>query len=89
MTRNDFRIAMLLRLGRVEHADFAVVDKVFASLDTNRSGTISQREVVGDHADAMEKRMELLAERWEEAKGGAGEVGAAEPGEGEGVDGDE
>lgn len=67
MTRNDFRIAMLLRLGRIKYNDFAAIDKVFAKMDTNQSGDVTQVEIVGVNEDAMVHRMERMGERWLEA----------------------
>ena len=64
MSRNDFRLAMLLRLGRVEHEDMAMIDKVFSDLDKDGSGVIVQDEVIGEQECAMTRRIERLREAW-------------------------
>ena len=64
MTRNDFRIAMLLRLGRVGYNDFALIDEVFERMDANNSGEVTQLEVVGAHDGAMADRMERMEASW-------------------------
>ena len=64
MSRNDFRLAMLLRLGRVEHKDMEMIDKVFSDLDKDGSGFIVQEEVIGEQECAMTRRIERLREAW-------------------------
>lgn len=69
LSRNDFRLAMLLRLGRVENDDMKMIDKVFDDLDPDSSGYVQQEEVVGQQEGAMVRRMDRLKSRWEEATG--------------------
>ena len=68
MSRNDFRLAMLLRLGRVEHDDMKMIDQVFTTLDADGSGFIDQSDVVGEQECAMTRRVERLKQRWAEGK---------------------
>lgn len=68
LSRNDFRLAMLLRLGRVEHDDMKLIDQVFETLDPDSSGYVQQEEVVGQQDGAMVKRMARLQSRWAEAR---------------------
>jgi hypothetical protein len=67
MTKNDFRVAMLLRLGRVEASDLESIDSVWTQLDSSGSGTVTQLAVVGEQQDTMVKRIDRLTERWETA----------------------
>lgn len=71
LSLNDFRLAMLLRLGRVDHEDMEMIDKVFADLDRNRTGFITQKDVVGDQDCAMTRRIERLQGAWANEAGSA------------------
>jgi hypothetical protein len=67
LTRNDFRLAMLLRLGRVDPNELDVIDRVFEKMDSNDSGGLTQKEIIGEHDNAMVKRIDRLNALWEEA----------------------
>jgi hypothetical protein len=76
LSRNDFRLAMLLRLGRLDNDDMQMIDKVFSDLDSDGSGFIVQEEVVGEEDSAMSRRVKRLKQAWAAQKG-SGETGGA------------
>lgn len=77
MSRNDFRLAMLLRLGRVDADDMRMIDKVFGDLDRDGSGFIAQDEVVGEQEGAMVRRVARLNEAWAAETKGEGSSSAS------------
>eukprot|EP01045_Picozoa_sp_COSAG04_P049411 COSAG04_NODE_19470_length_415_cov_1.645570_1_plen_114_part_01 len=62
MTRNDFRLAMLLRLARIEPSDLGSIDSVFSELDEDGSGTLDPNDVVHHQEDALRHRIARLDE---------------------------
>lgn len=62
MTRNDFRLAMLLRLARIQTTDLDNIDKVFSSLDQDGGGYLDPEDVVHHQHDAMRHRIKRLDE---------------------------
>ena len=66
MTRNDFRLAMLMRLGVVNPDHLRKMDEVFSQLDSDNSGVVEQKEIVDNDKDTMRRRKERLSSRWEE-----------------------
>ena len=62
LTRNDFRLAMLLRLGRIKDDDCLVIDAVFDSLDKQGKDEIALQDVVQDLSGTMHRRIEQLDE---------------------------
>ena len=66
MTRNTFRLAMLMRLGVVNPDHLRKMDEVFSQLDSDNSGRVEQEEIVKNNEDGMRKRKERLSSRWEE-----------------------
>ena len=62
MTRNDFRLAMLLRLARIEPSDLGSIDSVFSELDEDGSGTLDPNDVVEHQQDSLRHRIARLDE---------------------------
>ena len=60
MTRNDFRLAMLLRLARIQSTDLDNIDKVFSQLDQDGGGYLDPEDVVHHQQDAMRNRIKRL-----------------------------
>ena len=47
MSKNDFSLAMLLRLGRIKPRDLAKIEEVFFKLDANGSGFLDPDDLEG------------------------------------------
>lgn len=45
MTKNDFILAMLLRLGKINTSDMARIEEVFFKLDADKSGVLDQADL--------------------------------------------
>jgi hypothetical protein len=45
MTKNDFSLAMLLRLGKVKLSDLQTIEEVFFKLDADHSGVLDRDDV--------------------------------------------
>eukprot|EP01043_Picozoa_sp_COSAG02_P059499 COSAG02_NODE_7597_length_2942_cov_8.737953_2_plen_567_part_00 len=68
LSLNDFRLAMLMRLGRVEENDIELIDQVFMDIDYDGSGFWTQDRVCGESECTMTRRMFRLQSRWAEAR---------------------
>lgn len=62
MSRNDFRLAMLLRMGRISSDETTYIDRVFDSLDAQDKGFLSMDAVVRSQDDSMGRRIARLDE---------------------------
>lgn len=45
MTKNDFSLAMLLRLGKIKVSDLQTIEEVFFKLDSDHSGVLDGADV--------------------------------------------
>ena len=62
MTKNDFSLAMLLRLGKIKMSDLQTIEEVFFKLDVDHSGVLDQDDVDDLlHKTAARNRRELDA----------------------------
>jgi hypothetical protein len=61
MTKNDFSLAMLLRLGKIKAKDLERIEEVFFKLDADHSGYLDRADV-DDLILKTEKRKEAEAE---------------------------
>ena len=61
MARNDFRLAMLIRLGKIRRDDLTLIDAVFNALGPDESSdSLSLATVVKDNAASMHRRTTQL-----------------------------
>ena len=63
LTKNDFSLAMLLRLGKIKPKDLEKIEEVFFKLDMDKSGVLDQDDVT------------MLLERGERIRSGSPTVG--------------
>ena len=74
MSKNDFSLAILLRLGRIKPRDLAKIEEVFFKLDANGSGFLDPDDLEGvlTRAAAEGQSFEVEAPEDHTSKDGGG-----------------
>ena len=60
MSKNDFSLAMLLRLGKISAEDLGPIEDVFFELDVDRSGHLSAADLSDLTQKALDNRLQVM-----------------------------